>query len=141
MKQEMYKHDALLHLVWSVATCDKKDGEESSITPEEDKYLDIIRETEQIKIVWSDFNDKRAALGWDRKVINHEACKALRGCGKEWRIKCLGYMKKMAWISRENDLENNMSDEEWALILHAQEELQLSDEERLNADKGLPTGI
>ena len=136
----MYKLDALLHLVWSVATCDKKDGTDPSVTPEEDRYHDIIRSTEGIKIHWDDFNAKRKSLGYDREVINHEACKALRGCGKEWKIKCLGYMIKMAWISQENDLDNNIGDNEWELILHAQKELGLTDGERKNSDSGLPSG-
>ena len=140
MAQEMYKNDALLHLVWSVATCDQKDGADSSVTPEEDKYLDIIRSKEGINIDWADFNAKRKSLGSDRKVINHEACKALRGCGEDWKIKCLGYMKKMAWISQENDLENNIGDKEWELILHAQKELGLTDDERTNSHSGLPSG-
>jgi hypothetical protein len=140
MAQEMYKNDALLHLVWSVATCDQKDGADSSVTPEEDKYLGIIRSKEGINIDWDDFNAKRKSLGSDREVINHEACKALRGCGKDWKIKCLGYMKKMAWVSQENDLENNIGDKEWELILHAQKELGLTEEERTNSHSGLPSG-
>jgi len=49
-------------------------------------------------------------------------------------------MKRMAWISQENDLDNNMGDEEWELILHAQKELGLTDEERKKSDSGLPSG-
>lgn len=35
MAQEMYKHDALLHMVWCVATADWKSGEDKSVTPED----------------------------------------------------------------------------------------------------------
>ena len=59
MAQEMYKHDALLHLVWSVATCDKKDGADLYVTPEENKYLNVIRSKEGINIDWADFDTKR----------------------------------------------------------------------------------
>ena len=44
MAQEMYKHDAMLHIVWSVATIDKKSGEEKTVTPEEDNYLILNQE-------------------------------------------------------------------------------------------------
>jgi hypothetical protein len=62
----------------------------------------------------------------------------LRGCGKDWKIKSLGYMIRMAFVSHENDLENNMSDKEWELVLRAQRELGLTDDERNNSWKGLP---
>ena len=154
MAQQMYKNDALLHLVWTVATCSKERGKERSATPEEDAYLELIRKTENITIDWSDFNAKRKFLGWNSEVIIDEACKALRGCGKEWRIKCVGYMKRMAWTSwedayiddspnhqdafRESFLEKqNISDAEWKLILRAQKELGLTNDERKNAHEDL----
>ena len=152
MAQQMYKHDALLHLVWTVAICSKERGMEKWATPEEDAYLELIRKTENITIDWGDFNAKRKELGWQREIIIDEACKALRGCGKEWRIKCVGYMKRMAWVSwegayiddepmfqdafRSTMLEKqNISDAEWKLILRAQKELGLTDNERENAHK------
>ena len=64
MAQQMYKNDALLHLVWTVATCSKERGAEKSVTPEEDTYLDLIRKTENITIDWDGFNAKRKELGW-----------------------------------------------------------------------------
>lgn len=138
MAQEMYKHDAMLHMVWCVATADRKPGEEKSVTPEEDSYLDTVRRTENIKIDWGDFNAKREHLGYDREVIIDEACKALRGCGRDWKIKCLGYMLRMAFVSQEDDLENNMSDKEWSLVLRAQRELGLTNDERSNSYQSLP---
>jgi hypothetical protein len=74
MAQEMYKHDALLHMVWCVATADRKPGEDKSVTPEEDSFLDTVRKTEGIKIDWDDFNAKRKHLGYDKEVIIDEAC-------------------------------------------------------------------
>jgi hypothetical protein len=138
MAQEMYKHDALLHMIWCVATADRKTGEAKSVTPEEDAYLDTVRKTEGIKIDWNYFNAKRKHLGYDKEVIIDEACKALRGCGRDWKIKCLGYMQRMAWVSQEDDLENNMSDKEWELILRAQRELGLTAEERNSSYQSLP---
>jgi hypothetical protein len=144
--QEMYKYDAMLHLVWSVAQEDetfslKHSGQGwKAVTKEEDAYLDLIRAEENIDINWTDFNAKRVELGHNRELIIDEACKALRGCGKEWKIKCLGYMRRMAWISQENDLENNMSDKEFQLVLRAQRELGLTDNERINSSDGLRTG-
>jgi hypothetical protein len=139
MAQEMYKHDALLHLVWCVATGDKAPGAEKTVTSEEDSYLDTVRKNEGINIDWDDFNAKRKELDHDREVIIDEACKALRGCGRDWKIKCVGYMQRMAWVSQEDDLENNMSDKEWSLVLRAQRELGLTDEERKNSSTGLPS--
>ena len=134
----MYKNDALLHLVWSVATRDRALGAEKSVTPEEDSYLDTVRKQEGINIVWGDFNEKRKSLEYNSERIIDEACKALRGCGKDWKIKCIGYMHRMAWISQEDDLNNNISDKEWALIKRAQLELGLTDDERKNSFQSLP---
>jgi hypothetical protein len=47
-------------------------------------------------------------------------------------------MQRMAWVSQEDDLDNNMSDKEWSLVLRAQKELGLTDEERKNSYIGLP---
>jgi hypothetical protein len=138
MAQEMYKHDALLHLVWTVAVADGAPGTEKNVTPEEDSYLDTVRKQEGIKIDWDDFNAKRKSLDYNRERIIDEACKALRGCGKDWKIKCIGYMQRMGWVSQEDDLENNMSDKEWALVLRAQKELGLTDDERKNSYQSLP---
>jgi hypothetical protein len=138
MAQEMYKHDALLHLVWCVATGDGAPGAEKNVTPEEDSYLDTVRKQEGIQIDWADFNAKRKSLDYSRTRIIDEACKALRGCGKDWKIKCIGYMQRMGWVSQEDDLNNNMSDKEWELVIRAQRELGLTDEERKNSYQNLP---
>lgn len=138
MAQEMYKHDALLHLVWTIAVADGAPGAEKNVTPEEDSYLDTVRKQEEIKIDWDDFNAKRKSLNYNRETIIDEACKALRGCGKDWKIKCIGYMQRMGWVSQEDDLENNMSDKEWALVLRAQKELGLTNDEIKNAYQLLP---
>ena len=47
-------------------------------------------------------------------------------------------MHRMAWISQEDDLNNNISDKEWALIKRAQLELGLTDDERKNSFQSLP---
>jgi hypothetical protein len=44
----------------------------------------------------------------------------------------------MAWVSQEDDLNNNLSDKEWALIQRAQRELGLTDDERKNSYQNLP---
>jgi len=142
MAQAMYKHDAMLHLVWIVATADRKPGEEKSVTPEENSYINTIRRTEGIKIDWDDFSSTRKKLGYNKEAIIDEACKALRGCGRDWKIKCLGYMQRMGWVSNEggykDDLEQNISEKEWNLILRAQRELGLTKDERKNSYKSLP---
>ena len=145
--QEMYKHDALLHILWSLAQVNIKVGgvsEFGNATPEENSYINLVRENENINIDWEDFGAKRISLGSDSERIIDEACKALRGCGKDWKIKTLGYMYRMAWVSNEggykDDLEQNVSEKEWALILRAQEALGLTADERENSYQNLPSG-
>jgi hypothetical protein len=140
MTQEMNKNDAMLHLIWTVAIADKKAGEISTITPEENNYLEVVCKKENIIIDWDDFNAKRKSLDYNKERIIDESCEALQDCDKDWKIRCLGYMQRMAWISREDDLENNMSDKEWSMILRAQKELDLTAEERKNSPKNLPSG-
>ena len=135
--QEMYKHDAMLHIVWVIATADRKSEGDKWATPEEDNYLDVIRNAENITIDWNDFNAKRKELGNGEAIID-EACKALRGCGKDWKIKTMGYMQNMGWVSQEDDLENNMSDKEWAMVLRVQKALGLTNDERKNSNQNLP---
>jgi hypothetical protein len=146
MAQEMYKHDALLHILWSLAQVNIKVGEVSkygNATPEENSYINLVRKNEKINIDWEEFGAKRKSLGHDSERIIDEACKALNGCGKDWKIKALGYMQRMAWVSNEggykDDLEQNISEKEWALILRAQEALGLTNEERKNSYQNLPS--
>ena len=58
MAQEMYKHDALLHMLWSLAQVNIKAGEVSEYgkaTPEENSYINLVRGNENININWKDF--------------------------------------------------------------------------------------
>jgi hypothetical protein len=67
MAQEMYKHDAMLHMVWTIACADKwkrlkpsdpgylsqteyPPDDEKLVTPEEDSYLDTIKKKVLISI-------------------------------------------------------------------------------------------
>lgn len=143
--QEMYKHDALLHILWSLAQINIKAGEVSEYgkaTEEENSYINLVRKNENINIDWNAFGAKRESLGRNSERIIDEACKALNGCGKDWKIKTLGYMQRMAWVSNEggykDDLEQNISEKEWNLILRAQEALGLTAEERKNSYQNLP---
>ena len=47
-------------------------------------------------------------------------------------------MKRMAWVSEEDDPENKISDKEWDLVLRAQKELGLTKDERDTCHKSLP---
>ena len=139
----MHKNDALLHLLWSIAQVGIKAGVVSkygNATQEENNYLNLVLENEKIKISWDDFAEVRKSLGYSTERIIDEACKALRVCGKDWQIKCVGYMHQMAWISEEDNSGNNNSVGEWALILRVQKELGLTDEERKISFKNLPSG-
>ena len=142
----MYKHDALLHLLWSLAQVNIKTGEVSEFdeaTSEENSYINSVRANENIIIDWKDFGAKRISLGSDDEKIIDEACKALRGCGKDWKIKTIGYMYRMACVSNEggfgDDLEQNVSEKEWNLILRVNEALGLTIEELQNSYKNLPS--
>ena len=44
----------------------------------------------------------------------------------------------MGSISQEEDIWNNMSEKEWKLVLRAQRELGLTDDERRSSYKSLP---
>ena len=89
MAQEMYKHDAMLHLVWTVA----QSGETTTVTLGEKihkrkKIHTLTINTEGIAIDWDDFNAKRRHLR-SKEVIIDEACKAIRIAGEEWKINAL----------------------------------------------------
>ena len=60
MAQEMYKHDALLHLVWSIAKADEPITNvwSTQVSDEEVEYFDRIQKAEGIEINFSDFIDK-----------------------------------------------------------------------------------
>ena len=100
MAQEMYKHDALLHLLETVADASPSDHDKwaANISNAEREYFKKVQKAEGIKLDYSDFIDKRIELiekkGSDSIFI--EALKATNGCGREWRVKAYGYMWRMA---------------------------------------------
>ena len=114
---------AILHLSWLVAVEDKKDDNEKFATKDEDNYLNIIAKNEDISIDWKDFNSARELLNDNTEEIVTECIRALSKAPLLYKIKALGYMKKMAWVSQENDEGNNMSDKEWELIRKTSDEL------------------
>jgi hypothetical protein len=138
MAQEMYKHDALLHLVWAIAKADEPITNvwSSQVSNEEKEYWDKIKKAEGIEINLSDFIDKRISLskkyGWDS--IIEEALKATNGCGKEWKAKAIVYMIRMAcksWEGRYKDDGDKLdiSANEYAIYNKAREYFGLTDEE------------
>ena len=105
--QEMQKHDALLHLLWIVAsanttTDDEKYGAVSSV---EDEYYEKVKKAEGINISFSEIRDKRSLLreSIGTNGILNEALKATNGCGREWQTKVYGYMWRMALKSWESE--------------------------------------
>jgi len=138
MAQEMYKHDALLHLLWAVAcanstTDDEKYGAVSSV---EDEYYEKVKKAEGINISFGEIADKRKAL---RKSIGtdgivNEALKATNGCGRDWRTKVYGYMWRMALKSWEGEYysdgdKREVSKEERKIIDRAREYFGITEEE------------
>lgn len=139
MKKEIDKEEALLHLAWCVARWDGgADANSANISPEEDLYLTKIRDSEKIDLTWDDFNARWAAFDYDPEVMRDKATQVINESEAAWKIKCIGYMQRMAWVSSEDDSENKMSDKEWDLIAQTQEALGLTDEERKTSYQTLP---
>ena len=147
----MDKGEALLNLVWEVALCDKtRVGKKDEwVTSEENDYLDFVRDKEEINLTWDDFNEKRKLFDHRGETID-EACRTLKSCNKEWQMKSLGYMCGMGWVSFEEksifsktgfkekfglEEKNNMSDDEWEMVMRVQNELGLTNEERKQGQK------
>ena len=139
MAQEMYKHEALLHLVWAIANADEPITNvwSNQISDEEKEYFDRIAKAEGIEINFSDFIDKRISLGdkygWDS--IIEEALKATNGCAREWRTKVYGYMWSMALESWEggynciNDERKMVSEKEMEIIRRAKAYFSITPDE------------
>jgi hypothetical protein len=138
MSQEMYKHDALLHLLWSIASADSTSDDEKygSVSSVEDEYYEKVKKAEGINISFGEISDKRSAL---RKSIGsegiiNEALKATNGCGREWRTKVYGYMWRMALKSWEGEYysdgdKSKVSDNEYAIIKRARAYFGITEEE------------
>jgi hypothetical protein len=136
--QEMYKHDALLHLLWIVATAntttdDEKYGAVSSV---EDEYYEKVKKAEGINISFSEIRDKRNFLreSIGTNGILNEALKATNGCGREWRTKVYGYMWRMALKSWESEYYNDgdqrlVSKDETTIINKARKYFGITEEE------------
>ena len=136
--QEMYKHDALLHLLWSVAQADSTSDDEKygAVSSIEDEYYEKVKKAEGINISFTEIADKRAAL---RKTIGsegiiNEAIKATNGCSKEWKAKVIVYMIRMACKSWEGRYKSDgekleISENEYAIYNRAREVFGLTEEE------------
>ena len=134
----MYKHDALLHLLWAVAQADTTSDDQkygNTVSSLEDEYYEKVKKAEGIDISFSEIADKRAAL---RKTIGsdgiiNEALKATNGCSKEWKAKVIVYMIMMSnksWGGRYVDSEKlNISESEFAIYNRAREVFGLTEEE------------
>ena len=105
MAQAMYKHEALLNLIWCVADADKSESDEwvGEVSNAEYEYFEAIKAAEGIEIEFDAFIDKRMAIreAKNSEAIFEEALKATNGCGREWRTKAYGYMWRMALKSWE----------------------------------------
>ena len=138
MAQEMYKHDALLHLLWAMAKADATLDDEKyvAVSSAEDDYYEKVRDAEGIDISFSEIADKRKALRntiGSEGIIN-EALKATNGCSREWRTRVYGYMWRMALKSWEGEYysdgdKRKVSVNEKALINKARDYFGISEEE------------
>lgn len=138
MAQEMYKHDALLHLLWAVASADATSDDEKygAVSSAEDDYYEKVKAAEGINISFGEISDKREALRdtiGSEGIIN-EALKATNGCSREWRTKVYGYMWLMALKSWEGEYysdgdQRKVSVNEKALINKARDYFGITEEE------------
>ena len=128
MAQEMYKHDALLHLLWAVAAADsiaKGELGEAWVTSSEYEFYEKVRKAEGIDIdldvIYAKRNKLSAELGDDG--LFNEALKATNGCGREWKTKVYGYMWRMANRSWEGEMwsdgKKTISEKEFPLLQKA----------------------
>ena len=134
----MFKNDALLHLLWSVASADSTSDDEKygAVSSVEDEYYEKVKKAEGIDISFTEIADKRAAL---RKTIGsdgiiNEALKATNGCGREWKTKVYGYMWRMALKSWEGEYfsdgdKSKVSDNEYTIINRARAFFEITEEE------------
>ena len=134
----MFKNDALLHLLWSVASADSTSDDEKygAVSSVEDEYYEKVKKAEGIDISFTEIADKRAAL---RKTIGsdgiiNEALKATNGCGREWKTKVYGYMWRMALKSWEGEYfsdgdKSEVSDNEYTIINRARAFFEITEEE------------
>ena len=138
MAQAMYKHEALLNLIWCVADADKSESDEwvGEVSNAEYEYFEAIKAAEGIEIEFDAFIDKRMAIreAKNSEAIFEEALKATNGCGREWRTKAYGYMWRMAiksWEGRifEDGQKREVSVNEMALLDQAREYFGLTEEE------------
>ena len=138
MAQAMYKHEALLNLIWCVADADKSESDEwvGEVSNAEYEYFEAIKAAEGIEIEFDAFIDKRMAIreAKNSEAIFEEALKATNGCGREWRTKAYGYMWRMALKSWEGQFYNDgslreASVNEKALLNQAREYFGLTEEE------------
>jgi hypothetical protein len=138
MAQEMYKHDALLHLLWAVASADATSDDEKygAVSSAEDDYYEKVKAAEGINISFGEISDKREALRdtiGSEGIIN-EALKATNGCSREWRTRVYGYMWRMALKSWEGEYysdgdQRKVSVNEKALINKARDYFGITEEE------------
>ena len=138
MAQAMYKHEALLNLIWCVADADKSASDEwvGEVSNAEINYFNAIKAAEGIEIEYDAFMDKRfeIMLHMDLDAVFIEALKATNGCAREWRVKAYGYMWRMALKSWEGQFYNDgslreASVNEKALLNQAREYFGLTEEE------------
>ena len=134
----MYKHDALLHLLWAVAQADGTSGDEKygDVSSVEDEYYEKVKKAEGINISFFEIRDKReelrASIGNDGIIT--EALKATNGCGRAWRTKVYGYMWRMALKSWEGEYysdgdKSKVSVKEMAIIKRARNYFKITEEE------------
>jgi hypothetical protein len=144
MAQEMYKHEALLHLLESVADASPNDHDQwaANVSNAERDYFKKVQKAEGIELDYSDFIDKRSQLRetYGSESIFTEALKATNGCGREWRVKAFGYMWRMAMKSWDGEYYDDgeradVSDAEYALLTEAKRYFAITDEEDNNAIK------
>ncbi|MDI9337660.1 MAG: hypothetical protein QM539_04450 [Alphaproteobacteria bacterium] len=118
---------ARLHLIYSIAHCDKKLGDDRILTKEEHSLFDKIVNFEEILFKMSDFNDERKIFNKNDLKITEHYLIILKDGPQDFKIKTLGYMKLMAMCSQEDD-PLTISSKEQTLLKLAQKQFNISNE-------------
>ena len=119
MAESVNKEEALMIMVQNVAHADNDQNYEYGDVgnEEENRYLSQIMEWEGIPSGWG-AKWNRHTNGQIGNLVNN-ACKTLKRCSYDYRVKVVGYMIRMSEVCYEDSSSNDAdgtSDTEWKYI-------------------------
>ncbi|HAP68899.1 MAG TPA: hypothetical protein DCR04_04105 [Flavobacteriales bacterium] len=119
VRYELYQGPLFLPLYLAA----KGHGESISLTEEEKNYAEEIKNTEQlegvdIENIIGQLNNDTASYDSSTSYLSKKAPMLLK-------LKTIGYCLSMGYVSREDDPNNNMSDDEWSWIMQLSKDLDV----------------